>query len=116
MLLLELDGLIASAAAVGNQLHEGIEEQMPNHLQVGYFLGQQRSVPGHHPRALFGDVVGDEKLLGISLIHVDHPIERIVVNGDGLLPAEGNWAALEHVVHLSEALENLCGREVVTVI
>lgn len=51
----------------------------------------------------------------VSFIVVDHTIQRIVVDCNGLLPAEGNGPADVHVVHLSETFQDLGQLEVITI-
>lgn len=107
MLLLEVDGLVSGAIAIGYEMDEGVEDKMSNNMQIGNVLWQKRSVPGNHARTLLCNIIGNEELLRISLIDIDDPVKRVIVDVYSLFLAESDWPSLLHVVHFSETLEHL---------
>lgn len=88
-------------------MYEGIEEKVADDVKIGYIMWEERGIACHHARTLFGDIVGDEELLGIAFVYIHNPIERIIIDGNCLFAAEGDWPALLHVIHLSKAFEDL---------
>ncbi len=103
--LRQLHALVPCLLAVGAHTHERVEHQVHDRLDVVYLHRQQRRVPGHHPRTLLGDIVCNHEFGCISLVEVDHPIERVVVDDYCLLFAEGNRPASVHMICFPEGLK-----------
>jgi hypothetical protein len=91
VLLLELDKLVTGVTLIRNKVDERIEKEMSDYFEKEDVVRKEGSVAGDHPRALLGNVVGNEVLLLVSLVHVDDSIQGVVVDRNCLLFAKSDW-------------------------
>ncbi len=59
MFLLKVNGFIAGAIAIGDEVDEWVEEEVSDDVEVGYVVWQEGSIPCHHAGGLLGDVISN---------------------------------------------------------